>query len=230
MIVKTGQGPLIVGHLGVSGINGSLKSFPKPTLSYLLVKRCFDLIVSALLTAGVLSWLLPVLAIMIKLDSRGPVFFLQKRMGKGGQPFTCFKLRTMVRNSEADEQPATWDDWRVTRLGRWLRKSHLDELPQLINVLLGSMSLVGPRPYMLADNQRFSDFIPDYYYRAVIRPGITGLAQVKGLHGSETDHQTILWRHQWDAFYVRNAGMRLDLRILRSTFRFFLNQSKPLCR
>jgi putative colanic acid biosynthesis UDP-glucose lipid carrier transferase len=230
MIVKTGHRPLIVGHLGVSGISGSLKSFPKPDKSYLLVKRSFDALVSFMLIAGVLSWLLPVLAVLIKIDSRGPVFFLQKRIGKGGRSFTCLKLRSMIMNTEADELPAAWDDRRVTRLGRWLRQTHLDELPQLINVLLGSMSLVGPRPYMLADSQRFSDLVPDYYYRLAIRPGITGLAQIKGLHGSGTDLQTILWRQQWDTFYVRNAGMSLDLRILRSTFRFFLHQSKPLCR
>jgi putative colanic acid biosysnthesis UDP-glucose lipid carrier transferase len=197
--------------------------------SYLFFKRSFDITLAILLIAGVLSWLLPLMALLIKLDSRGPVFFLQKRVGKGGSPFTCFKLRTMVVNRQADECPASEDDARITRLGKLLRKSHLDELPQLLNVLLGPMSMVGPRPYMLTDCHKFSTIIPGHDYRNIVKPGITGLAQIKGLHGSKTDSRTIFWRYQWDAFYVRNAGFLLDLRILRRTVLFFLTQQTPIC-
>ena len=205
------------------------KDVPDPKKGYLFFKRSFDILLAILFIMGILSWLLPLMSILIKWDSRGPVFFLQKRVGKGGREFTCYKLRTMVVNRQADECPATEDDVRITRLGRILRKSHLDELPQLFNVLLGSMSIVGPRPYMTADCQKFSTMIPGHDYRNFVKPGITGLAQVKGLHGPKTDFKTIFWRYQWDAFYVRNAGFLLDLRILRRTILFFFTQPMPLC-
>ncbi|HWK04834.1 MAG TPA: sugar transferase [Puia sp.] len=196
--------------------------------SYLFFKRSFDIILAILLIIGVLSWLLPLMALLIKLDSRGPLFFLQKRIGKGGVAFTCYKLRTMVVNQQADECPASEDDKRITRFGKLLRKTHLDELPQLFNVLLGSMSIVGPRPYMLADSHKFSRMIPGHDYRNFVKPGITGLAQVKGLHGPKTDFKTIFWRYQWDAFYVRNADFLLDLGILRRTILFFFTQQMPI--
>jgi putative colanic acid biosynthesis UDP-glucose lipid carrier transferase len=202
---------------------------PDPKKSYLLFKRSFDILLAIFFIIGILSWLLPLMALLVKRDSRGPVFFLQKRVGKGGREFTCFKLRTMVVNRQADECPATEDDVRITRFGRLLRRSHLDELPQLFNVFLGSMSIVGPRPYMPADCQKFSTMIPGHDYRNFVKPGITGLAQVKGLHGPKTDFKTIFWRYQWDAFYVRNADFLLDLRILRRTVLFFFIQPMPLC-
>lgn len=197
---------------------------------YLLTKRGLDLICSVLMITGVLSWLLPLLAVLIKLDSRGPVFFLQKRIGRGGKIFTCYKLRTMVVNQEADEHPVSENDVRITMIGRFLRVSHLDEIPQLFNVLMGSMSLVGPRPYMLVDNRRFSDIVPGHNFRLLIKPGITGLSQVKGFHGSVIDMQTIFSRYQWDAFYVRNASLMLDLRILRRTTHIFFTKKIGLWR
>src|SRR5580658_2026183 len=124
--------------------------------AYLLTKRVFDLLVASLVIAGVLSWLLPLLALLIKLDSKGPAFFVQKRVGRSGRLFRCYKLRSMVINDLADEWPVTGDDGRITRLGNWLRRTHLDELPQFLNVLQGSMSIVGPRPYMPADCRDFA--------------------------------------------------------------------------
>ncbi|MBN9384510.1 MAG: sugar transferase [Chitinophagaceae bacterium] len=197
---------------------------------YLLTKRGLDLICSVLVIAGVLSWLLPMLALLIKLDSRGPVFFLQKRIGRGGRIFICYKLRTMVVNGEADEHPVLENDARITMVGRFLRISHLDEMPQFFNVLMGTMSLVGPRPYMLMDNQRFSDIVPGHSFRLLIKPGITGLSQVKGFHERVIDLQTIFSRYQWDAFYVRNASLRLDLRILRRTTHIFFTKKIGLWR
>lgn len=230
MEIKVDNSPYIVRDTRLPIKKAPLRAPLELKKGYFFFKRSFDLIFSLIVILGVLSWLLPVMALLIRLDSRGPVFFLQKRMGKGGKAFTCFKLRTMIVNSGADRQPASEADPRITRFGRLLRRSHLDELPQFLNVLFGSMSLVGPRPYMLADCRNFSAMVPGHAYRNFVRPGITGLAQVKGLHGSGpvTDFKTIFWRYQWDAFYVRNAGFLLDMRVIRQTILLFITQRTPL--
>ena len=177
---------------------------------YFLAKRIFDLSVALLVIAGVLSWLLPLLALLIKLDSKGPVFFVQRRVGRYSRPFLCYKLRSMVNG-------------RITRLGGWLRRTHLDELPQFFNVLLGSMSVVGPRPYMLSDCCRFAELVPDADLRHRVRPGITGMAQAKGLHGMVSkEKRVIVQRYQWDAHYIRHAGFRLDMEILGRTARLLV--------
>ena len=182
------------------------------------MKRAFDLLVSVLVILGVLSWLLPILALLIRRDSPGPIFFVQKRVGKGGKIFSCFKLRSMVVNPNADQHPVSGNDGRITPLGSWLRLSHLDELPQFFNVFLGSMSLVGPRPYMPADCQRFALSIPEPRVREKVKPGITGMAQSKGLHGIVCDHSTLIQRYYWDEYYVRKMSFSLDVRILWNTF------------
>jgi putative colanic acid biosysnthesis UDP-glucose lipid carrier transferase len=181
------------------------------------MKRALDLFVSILVIVFVLSWLLPILTLLIRWDSRGPAFFLQKRVGRYGRLFTCFKLRTMYMNKEADESPASEDDPRITRIGSWLRRSHLDELPQFGNVFLGSMSIVGPRPYMPADIQRYERIVSDTEWRMRVKPGITGMAQLEGLHGVCCDHEIITKRYYWDRWYVANAGFTLDLRIFAGT-------------
>ena len=165
----------------------------------------------------VMSWLLPLLALFIKLDSNGPVFFLQKRVGQNGKLFTCIKFRTMIRNDEADERQAEKDDERITKVGQILRKTNLDELPQFLNVWLGDMSVVGPRPHMLADCIRFSFVISSYSFRSMVRPGITGLAQVNGYHGPTEDYESIIIRYYWDAQYVRKVSLWLDLKLIMAT-------------
>ncbi len=185
--------------------------------SYPFMKRMLDLVGAAFMIVCVLSWLLPLMALMIKLDSKGPVFFVQRRIGRNGRPFWCFKLRTMIVNDLADIKPASGDDARITRVGRWLRRTHLDELPQFLNVLGGTMSLVGPRPYMPADCAAFGELVADPFFRNRVKPGITGLAQSKGLHGPINDKQIVSLRYQWDAFYVDHADLRLDMLILRET-------------
>jgi len=221
MSVKTGYIPYFSREIRSFGETGPSEIPADAKKSYFFFKRCFDLVLSLFVIVGVLSWILPLLGLLIKLDSVGPVFFLQKRIGKGGRRFTCYKLRTMVLNQEADECPASEDDQRITRVGKFLRKSHLDELPQFFNVLLGSMSIVGPRPYMPADWRRFSVLVPEYTFRNAVKPGITGLAQVKGLHGPVTDISTIYLRCHCDRYYIRNAGFLFDLRILRRTVILF---------
>jgi putative colanic acid biosynthesis UDP-glucose lipid carrier transferase len=192
---------------------------------YLLLKRGFDLVVSIIVIAGVLSWLLPLLAFLIKLDSKGPVFFVQRRVGRNGRLFLCYKLRSMVINDLADDRPAGGDDGRVTQLGEWLRRTHLDEVPQFFNVALGGMSLVGPRPYMPADCRRFAELVRDGDFRHVMKPGITGMSQARGLHGiCGRDMRAIVQRYQWDAYYIRRAGFGLDLQILFDTIRLMLGR------
>lgn len=230
MIVKTGYISTITHEIRNSGTTTSHRNYKKGQRTYHLLKRSFDLLISALVIATVLSWLLPILALLIKWESRGPVFFLQRRIGRGGKAFTCYKLRTMVVNAEADTRPAAEDDERITRMGLFLRRSNLDEVPQFFNVLSGTMSLVGPRPYMLSDCRAFSELIHDHSIRNEMKPGITGLAQVKGLHGARADYQVIFSRYQWDSFYVRNAGFWMDIRILKRTVLLFLTQRWPICK
>ena len=184
---------------------------------FLFFKRSFDIILSAAVIMFLLSWIIPVMAIAIKLNSRGPVFFIQRRVGRGLKSFGCIKFRTMVPNNESDKYIACEKDNRVTTLGKFLRKTSLDELPQFINVFIGDMSIVGPRPHMFADCNRFSEYIQDYKFRNVVRPGITGLAQVKGFRGPAEDSYTIVSRFYYDSVYIQNLGIRIDVRIVHNT-------------
>lgn len=184
---------------------------------YLFFKRLGDIVFASIFIMLVLSWLLPILAILIRLSSRGPVFFLQKRIGFGGRSFTCYKLRTMIVNTEADTRQASEQDDRVTAIGQFLRKTNMDEFPQFFNVLKGDMSVIGPRPHMYADCRLFATILPGYKFRNMVRPGITGLAQVKGYHGPTTTRNCILMRYHWDNYYIRHMGIALDLQVIFMT-------------
>lgn len=197
--------------------NAAAKIYFNNRKGYFFCKRVSDIIVSFVFIVGLMSWLLPVIALLIKLFSKGPIFFLQKRVGRYGRTFTCYKFRTMVLNTEADKVQASYEDERITGIGKILRRLNLDEFPQFFNVFIGDMSIVGPRPHMHADYNKFSSVIPSYKFRDLLRPGITGLAQIKGFTGPATDMESIFGRYQWDAFYVRNANVGLDLRIMRKT-------------
>lgn len=194
-----------------------LRAFIVGRRSYLLLKRIFDIAISLFVVVFVLSWLFPILYLLIRLDSKGPVFFVQKRVGFLGRSFPCLKFRTMRVNAEANTKQATEDDPRITRMGRFLRHSNLDELPQFLNVLAGHMSVVGPRPHMFKDCNNFSNVVEGYKFRNLMKPGITGLAQVKGFRGPAQTFDKIFRRYQWDAFYVRNASFWFDLRIVHYT-------------
>ena len=184
---------------------------------YFLIKRGIDVVISVLVIVCILSWLSILIGLLIQASSRGPIFFVQRRVGKAGKSFWCYKFRTMVLNSDADTKRADPNDPRVTRFGRILRLYNIDELPQFFNVLLGQMSVVGPRPHMHADCNEFSKLIKDYKFRTFVKPGITGLAQAEGFHGPVTDDEQFQKRFQWDAFYVRNANLKLDIRIIHAT-------------
>jgi len=184
-----------------------------------LTKRGFDIFFSLLFIVFVLSWLLPVLAIIIKLSSKGPVFFIQKRTGFMGMQFTCYKLRTMRLNEQSDMLQATNNDERITRIGNFLRKTNIDEFPQFWNVLLGDMSVVGPRPHMLVHSGIFSKQIEGYEKRLLVKPGITGLAQVKGWRGPTPRLRDIYKRVQWDIYYVHKVTPLMDCWIIYHTAR-----------
>ena len=185
--------------------------------NYFLFKRFFDIVFSTLFILCILSWLLPILCLLIKLSSKGPVFFLQKRVGRGGKSFTCYKLRTMVVNPDADTKQAAENDTRITALGWLLRKSNIDEFPQFFNILKGDMSLIGPRPHMYADCRKYSALIPTYKFRNLVKPGLTGLAQVKGYHGPVIDRHSILMRYHWDNYYIHHIGWLMDGKIILYT-------------
>jgi putative colanic acid biosysnthesis UDP-glucose lipid carrier transferase len=195
----------------------NLRAYVDQRKNYLLAKRIFDVILSLFVLLFVFSWLFPILYLLIRLDSRGPVFFVQKRVGFLGRSFPCLKFRTMHVNAEANTKQATDNDPRITRMGRFLRISNLDEIPQFLNVLAGHMSIVGPRPHMYKDCASFSQVVDSYKFRSLMKPGITGLAQVKGYRGPAQSFDKIFRRYQWDAFYVRNASFWLDLRIVHFT-------------
>lgn len=194
-----------------------LRQYVDTKRGYFVCKRMVDVLFATVIIITVLSWLLPLLALLIKLTSKGPVFFLQRRTGRGGKSFTCYKLRTLIHNPVAHPRQLPLHEEPVTALGRFLRQSNLDELPQFFNVLAGTMSIVGPRPHMHADCNAFGELIPGYKFRNLVKPGITGLAQVKGYHGKVVSRECIFKRFEWDAWYVRHAGFWLDIYIINNT-------------
>lgn len=189
----------------------------KEPLEYVLnrvVKRIFDFGFSLLVTILLLSWLIPLIAILIKLTSKGPVFFVQDRTGIRNKPFKVIKFRTMYVNNQANRVQATKDDPRITPLGKILRKTNLDEIPQFFNVLLGHMSVIGPRPHMLSHTEEYSKIIDKFMVRHFIKPGITGWAQVNGYRGETKDPKEMEMRVQADIWYMENWSFLLDIRII----------------
>jgi exopolysaccharide biosynthesis polyprenyl glycosylphosphotransferase len=181
------------------------------------LKRVFDVVFSSLVLVSICSWLFPIIAILIRLDSKGPVFFFQKRSGRAGKDFLCMKFRTMVVNEEADTRQATRNDNRITRLGRFLRETNIDELPQFINVLLGDMSVVGPRPHMIRHTEEYSKTISNYMLRHLIKPGVTGLAQAKGYRGQTNDNYSMRNRVRVDILYIERWSFFLDIKVIGLT-------------
>ena len=184
-----------------------------PPTAYLTIKRIFDVVISFTILVTVLSWLYPIIALLIKLTSKGPVLFIQERTGYLGLEFECYKVRTMYVNSEAHTTQATAGDKRITGMGHFLRLTHMDELPQLFNVLLGDMSIVGPRPHMLYHTRFYAQSIPYYNLRHNAVPGITGMAQIKGYIGEIGGERELRKRIQWDIYYLKNRSGWLDFKI-----------------
>ncbi|WP_395065462.1 undecaprenyl-phosphate glucose phosphotransferase [Flavobacterium sp.] len=180
------------------------------------IKRGFDIAFSTFVVVFILSWLIPLIAILIKLESRGPIFFKQGRPGLDENEFFCYKFRSMQVN-ETTEKEASKNDPRVTKMGKFMRKTSIDELPQFFNVLLGDMSVVGPRPHLWSQNKSYASKVKKYMVRHYVKPGITGLAQVKGYRGEIETDDDMINRIKFDVFYIENWSIVMDIKIIIQT-------------
>jgi len=201
----------------------TLRHEPLEEIGNRFKKRAFDVIFSSLVIVFVLSWLYPIIAILIKLQSPGPVLFKQLRSGRKDEPFWCYKFRSMRINNDSHKKQATKGDDRITPIGQFLRKTSLDEMPQFFNVFMGQMSVVGPRPHMLAHTTMYKEIIDQFMVRHFVKPGITGWAQVNGYRGETKRNQDMENRVKYDIWYLENWTGMLDVRIV---FLTILNVAK----
>ena len=195
----------------------NVKKLPFEFNENYLIKRFFDVIFSLLICFFVLTWLIPILWILIKIESKGPAIFSQKREGLDGNKFVCYKFRSMKINKMSDKIHASANDDRVTKLGAFMRKTSIDELPQFFNVLRGEMSVVGPRPHLPSLSVEYQKDVDDYLRRHIVKPGITGLAQVSGYRGEIKKKSDIKNRVRLDIFYIENWSFLLDVKIILMT-------------
>ncbi len=192
----------------------SLRSEPLDDVGNRLKKRILDVIMSFFVIVFILSWMIPLLGLLIFIESRGPVFFTQKRTGKNNQPFNCIKFRSMQFNRDSELKQATRSDARITKIGKFIRKTSLDEFPQFLNVFKGEMSVVGPRPHMIKHTNDYSKAVDQYMIRQFLKPGITGWAQINGLRGEITSPEQIKSRVNKDLWYLENWTLWLDIQIM----------------
>lgn len=200
----------------------SVREDPLNQLHWRIIKRAFDLFVTILVFCFVFSWLWPIIFLLQKLLNPGPIFFKAPRWGRNGEEFICYKFRSMVPqsksvNQDGKHQHTTKTDIRITKFGRLLRKTNLDELPQFINVLKGEMSLVGPRPHDVKENMEIRNKIKSYMWRHISKPGLTGWAQVNGFRGGTSDISLMQKRTEYDIWYIENWSIWLDLQIVALT-------------
>ena len=195
----------------------TLREEPLTDITNRFFKRIFDILFSTLVIVFVLSWLYPIIAILIKFSSKGPVLFKQARSGVGNLEFLCYKFRSMTQSVEADTKQASKGDARITKIGAFLRKSSLDEFPQFLNVFMGDMSIVGPRPHMLVHTEEYSALINKYMVRQLVKPGITGAAQVKGYRGETKELKDMEGRVRLDVWYIENWSLSIDINIIFHT-------------
>lgn len=193
------------------------QEIPLDNFSNIFIKRLFDILFSSFVILFIFSWLFPIIALIIKLDSKGPVFFIQERTGIDNLVFNCIKFRTMQVNDDADKKQATANDARISKVGAILRKYNIDELPQFINVLLGEMSVVGPRPHMLKHTDQYSALINHYKVRHYVKPGVTGWAQVNGYRGLTDELWKMEKRVDYDMDYLKNWNFLWDIKIIYLT-------------
>jgi putative colanic acid biosynthesis UDP-glucose lipid carrier transferase len=196
----------------------SINKLPLDNTVNIYLKRGFDIVFSLLVITLILSWLIPLLGLIIKSGSKGPIFFIQKREGYRGKLFECIKFRTMIVNEESDTTMADDNDKRLTKFGKFLRLSTIDEMPQFINVFFGDMSIVGPRPHPVKLNEEYRNKILKFNKRHRYKPGITGLSQVSGYSGFISSLNDMNKRVKTDVFYFKNWSFLLDLKIIFKTF------------
>lgn len=188
-------------------------------------KRLFDIVFSTLVIILIFPIVFPIVIIFIKLESKGSIFFIQKRNGLNNKVFNCIKFRTMIANKYADTHAAVSNDERITRVGKFLRNSSIDELPQFFNVFIGDMSVVGPRPHMISDNEKFEKIATNYQNRHLVKPGITGLAQINGYKGHINTIQDVKARTIIDLKYVYNQSFGLDINIIIATIKLMIEDT-----
>jgi len=196
----------------------SFKNFPLDNKFNQYFKRFFDLLFALSSCILVLSWLIPIVALAIKLDDGGKTFYIQKRIGFKGRRFNCIKFRTMRTSDDNDIKNTQKNDERITRVGKFLRKTSIDEFPQFLNVFYGTMSIVGPRPHMVSEDEYYKKNVRQYYLRHFVPPGITGLAQISGLRGAVEHINDMEKRITADNFYIRKWSFMLDVFIIIKTF------------
>ena len=192
----------------------SINTTPLDHLVNRFVKRTFDIVFSIIVFVVILSWLFPLIALMIKIESKGPVFFKQNRHGRDNNLFKIYKFRSMNLHDDDKVIQARKEDSRITKIGAILRKTSIDELPQFINVLMGDMSVVGPRPHAVQHNIEYQPQIDKFWQRHAVKPGITGLAQAKGFRGETAELSDMSGRVRLDRFYVKNWSLILDFKII----------------
>lgn len=192
----------------------SVRQEPLEDINNRIRKRVFDIVFSSLVLIFILSWLIPLISLAIWIESGRPIFFLQERTGKDNRSFFCLKFRSMFVNKDSNTRQASKEDERITRVGRFLRKTNLDEFPQFLNVLRGDMSIVGPRPHMLKHTDDYSKQINQYMVRQFMKPGITGWAQVNGFRGETRTLEDMEKRVEHDLWYMEHWSLWLDARII----------------
>jgi putative colanic acid biosynthesis UDP-glucose lipid carrier transferase len=195
----------------------NVKKLPFDFPENFYLKRLFDICFSLLICVFILSWLYPILWVLIKLESKGPVIFKQKREGLNGDDFVCYKFRSMRMNAISDQVHTKKNDNRVTKIGGFLRKTSIDELPQFLNVLKGDMSIVGPRPHLESLSLEYQKDVDNYMKRHIVKPGVTGLAQISGYRGEILSKSDIKNRIRLDIFYIENWSFYLDVKIIIQT-------------
>jgi putative colanic acid biosynthesis UDP-glucose lipid carrier transferase len=195
----------------------SLRNEPLEDIGNRIKKRIFDIVISFFVVVFILSWLIPIIGLLIWLQSKGPIFFAQTRTGKNGKDFTCLKFRSMKVNRYANLRQATANDDRLTPIGKFLRRTSLDEFPQFLNVLRGNMSIVGPRPHMVKHTDEYSRLVGQYMVRQFLKPGITGWAQVNGYRGETRTLDMMQKRVEHDLWYLENWSLFLDMKIMAMT-------------
>ncbi len=209
----------IFGHLPII----TVREEPLEEFHWYMLKNILDIVFTLFVFTFIFSWLFPIIALAIKLDSKGPIFFIQDRWGKSGKSFKCIKFRSMTHNSHTIGEngrfnQTTKNDRRVTKVGAFLRKTNFDEFPQFLNVLLGNMSVIGPRPHAVQHSIESCDQIDNYLVRLLIKPGITGWAQVNGYRGETSDIFLMEKRVEFDIWYIENWTPWLDVKVLIMTF------------